>query len=420
VIGLTQALSLWFFTRYAYLPGIRESAQLTLLQVEMVFREDSRDLEVASRIARATGIDYDREDVPARQDLPLFARPVVDRFQEEMQGRLGESVDIRYEEGRTPVLWVTAHSLGDGWLRVPMGFFRHYDRYLLVGWGITIPLFALLGGLLIARGLSRPLRRLEQLVASLGRNDPKPESAPVSGPEEVVAVHRALIRMARELQQAQRDRALLLAGVSHDLRTPLTRLRLSAEFLHDEELSAGIISDVEDMDAILEQFISFIKDGSDEEVVSEDINHLIGDVCSRFEHLDIRLRLQPVPPLLLKRLSFKRLLTNLLTNAVKYGVPPIDICTRVAHGEIILAVRDHGKGVQEQDIEQLLQPFSRGEKARTLSGSGLGLAIVKRIVDMHHGRLVLGNHPDGGLQVEIHLPASGQFVQPESFSTRVR
>ena len=420
MIGLTQALSLWFFARNAYLPGIRESAKLTVLQAEMVSDVGSRDFEVATRIARATGIEYDRRDVPDRQHLPLFARPVVDRFHEEVQKQLGETVDIRYEEGRTPVLWVSAPSLGDGWLRVPMGFFRHYDRYLLVGWGVTIPLFSVLGGLLIARGLSRPLRRLEQLVVSLGRNDSGPKSTRISGPEEVVAVHRALIRMARELEQAQRDRALLLAGVSHDLRTPLTRLRLSAEFLDDKELSAGIVSDVEDMDAILEQFISFIRDGSDEEAVSENINDLIVDVCDRFEQLDIQLRLQTVPRLLLKRLSFKRLLTNLLANIVKYGEPPVEIRTRMDFGEIVLVVRDHGKGVVDRDMQQLLQPFTRGDEARTLTGSGLGLAIVKRIVDMHHGRLNLSNHPGGGLQVEIRLPASGQFIQPESLSTRVR
>ena len=87
---------------------------------------------------------------------------------------------------------------------------------------------------------------------------------------------------------------------------------------------------------------------------------------------------------------------------------------------LVLVVRDHGKGVREEDIPLLLQPFSRGEKARTLSGSGLGLAIVKRIVDMHHGEMALDNHPHGGLRVTIRFPLTGQLVQPETLSAGVR
>ena len=420
VIGLSQALTLWFFARNAYLPGIRESARLTLLQAETAIYPATRDAALAERLADATGIDVGRRARPRDDEVPLFAGPVVERFQREMERVTDEPARVRYEEGRTPVLWVNVPSFGDEWMRVPMDFFRHYDRYLLIGWGVTVPLFALLGGLLIARGMNRPLKRLERLVASLGRDDPEPDLDADSGPEEIIAVNRALTRMARELHQAQRDRALLLAGVSHDLRTPLTRIRLSAEFLDDEEISSGIIGDIEDMDAILDQFIAFIRDGSDEEPVYENLNDLIEDIIGKYEHLDIQLKLRPLPKLMLKRLTMKRMLSNLLTNASRYGKPPVDVRTRMEHGEVVLVVRDHGKGIREEEIPQLLQPFSRGEKARTMTGSGLGLAIVKRIVDMHHGRMTLSNHPGGGLQVEIRLLVTGRLVQPEALSSRVR
>lgn len=420
VIFLTQVLTLWFFARNAYLPGIREYSRLTLLQAELSIYEETRDAEAARRLGEVSGILMATPPEAEDSQVPLISRPVVNSFRAEIEELFGEPVNIRFEDSRRPVLWINTPSFQGQWLRVPMTFFRDYDRYLLVGWGVTVPLFAVIAGLLIARGLNRPLKRLEQVAAVVGRGDPVPPLNDRNGPEEINAVNRAFNRMTRELAQAQRDRALLLAGVSHDLRTPLTRLRLSAEFIDDEELSEGIIGDIEDMDAILEQFIGFIRDGADEMASYEDINDLVEDVCSKFDSPELHVQLRRVPRLMIKRLTFKRLLTNLMTNATKYGAPPVRVSTRLAGQDVVLTVRDHGPGMPEADIPTLLQPFSRGEKARTVTGSGLGLAIVKRVVDMHHGQVKLANHPDGGLEVEIRLPVTGRFVQPEAWSARVR
>ncbi|PKM22418.1 MAG: two-component sensor histidine kinase [Gammaproteobacteria bacterium HGW-Gammaproteobacteria-14] len=419
VIGLSQALSLVFFARNAYIPGIRQAAELTVLHADLMFGED-RDPEIGARLGGAMGIRVFSKRQVIGDEAPLVFRPVVDRFRREVEALLSESVTVLYEDQRSPVLWVNAPSFKGKWLRVPMNFFRHYDRYLLIGWGVTVPLLAILAGLWIARGITDPLRKLARVASVVGRGEPTPLLDDRSGTREMQAVNKAFNRMASDMLYAQRDRALLLAGISHDLRTPLTRMRLSAEFLQDEELRAGIIADIEDMDAILEQFIAFIRDGADEVPEFESLNVLIEEVLQRHDRTDIRLELHDVPRLMLKRLTFRRLLSNLITNAVKYGAQPVFISTAVNRGEVVLTVRDHGPGVREEDVPMLLQPFSRGEKARTLSGSGLGLAIVKRIVDMHHGRMNLSNHPDGGLQVEIRLPFTGRIVPPEALSSRVR
>ena len=419
IVGLSQALSLWFFARNAYLPGIREYAELTHLYASASVGNEA-DLDMARRIAEATGIEISATRLPPDDEASFIARPVVDRFRLEVEELLNEPVIVRMEESKSPVLWVSAQSFSDQWIRVPMKFFRHYDRYLLIGWGVTVPLFALLAGVFIARGLTDPLRKLARVAGIVGRGEPVPALDEDAGPLELDAVNKAFNRMAADMLHAQRDRALLLAGISHDLRTPLTRIRLSAEFMQDDELRSGIVADIEDMDAILEQFIAFIRDGSDEVPEFESINVLIDEVSNRHGNVDVRTTLHDVPRLMLKRLTFRRLLSNLINNAVKYGAEPVLISTQVGKGEVILTVRDHGKGVNEEDIPMLLQPFSRGEKARTLSGSGLGLAIVKRIVDMHHGEMTLSNHPDGGLVVEIRLPFTGRLVQPEALSARVR
>ncbi|MEY1660923.1 ATP-binding protein [Isoalcanivorax beigongshangi] len=420
VILLTQVLTLWFFARNAYLPGIREYSRLAVLQAELTLYPDSRDTEASTRLGEVSGIMAATPPDADDGEIPLISRPVVSSFREEIEELLGEPVQVRFEDSRRPVIWINAASFDGHWLRVPMTFFRDYDRYLMIGWGVTVPLFSVLAGLLIARGLNRPLKRLEQVAAVVARGDSVPALNDRDGPEEINAVSRAFNRMAQELAQAQRDRALLLAGVSHDLRTPLTRMRLSAEFIDDEELSHGIIGDIEDMDAILEQFIGFIRDGADEPAVYDNINELIEDCVSRFDDLECHLTLGRVPRLMLKRLTMRRLITNLLTNALKYGAPPVEITTFVQGQDVVMMVRDHGPGIRPEDIPVLLQPFSRGEKARTVTGSGLGLAIVRRIVDMHHGHMRLSNHRQGGLCVEIRLPLTGRLVQPESLSARVR
>ncbi|AFT68789.1 ATPase, histidine kinase-, DNA gyrase B-, and HSP90-like domain protein [Alloalcanivorax dieselolei B5] len=420
VIGLSQAITLWFFARNAYLPGIREYARLTALQAELIFEEGADGDVLEWRLGATTGIGVGTPPSLREPDSLLLTRPVVNQFGDELAELLDEPVTVRLEDARQPVLWVSAPSFEGTWLRVPMVFFRDYDRYLLLGWGVTVPLLAVIGGLLIARSLNRPLRRLARVALKVGRGEAVPVLDDTIGPTEIQAVNRAFNRMTRDLQQAQRDRALLLAGVSHDLRTPLTRLRLSAEFLDDEELSQGIIADIEDMDAILEQFIAFIRDGADEQPSYESLNALIEEVCGKYPAEQLRVTLAEVPRLMLKRLTAKRMLTNLITNALKYGAAPVEIHTMVDDNAVLLIVRDHGRGVREEDIPMLLQPFSRGEKARTLSGSGLGLAIVKRIVDMHHGQMALDNHPEGGLQVRIRFPVTGQLVQPETLSAGVR
>ena len=317
VIGISQALTLWFFARNAYLPGIREYARLTVLQAELAFSSSGEeDARLAQRLAGATGIEVATPD-NLHQGTVLLSQPVVSRFREEVQERLREPVTVRLEDSRQPVLWVSAPSFQKQWLRVPMEFFRDYDRYLLLGWGGTVPLLAIIGGLLIARGLNLPLRRLARVALKVGRGEAVPVLNTSIGPEEIQAVNAAFNRMTSDLQHAQRDRALLLAGVSHDLRTPLTRLRLSADFMQDEELAKGIIEDIEDMDAILDQFISFIRDGADEQPDLENLNELIQEVAGKYPTEQTRFELQDLPRLMLKRLTVKRMLANLIGNALK-------------------------------------------------------------------------------------------------------
>ena len=305
----------------------------------------------------------------------------------------------------------------------------------LSAWALIVSLaVVMIAGLAVFRLLTRRLTLLTRLVEDFEHSDMSRQALQSTwrGRRPVVRDEIDYLgatfddmasRIASQIElltEKDAQRRQLVAQVSHDLRTPLTRLRLSAEFMQDEELAHGIIEDIEDMDAILDQFISFIRDGADEQPDLENLNELIQEVAGKYPTEQTRFELQDLPRLMLKRLTVKRMLANLIGNALKYGAPPVEVRTAVMENVVCLTVRDHGKGVREEDIPLLLQPFSRGEKARTLSGSGLGLAIVKRIVDMHHGEIRLANHEHGGLLVEVRFPVTGKFVQPESLSAGVR
>lgn len=229
----------------------------------------------------------------------------------------------------------------------------------------------------------------------------------------------------------------MLAGISHDLRTPLTRMRLTAEMLPDAFLKEGLVYDIEDMDAILEQFISFMKDGSDEAVRLTELAPIIHEIVVQFSPLEFILDIDDdLPSIPLRPLSMKRLIVNLVNNVNRYGEPPIFISVNIIDAKgfydylnfakqnpitsnhlekdkqpllttqryLKVSVSDKGEGVADDQLERIMQPFERGETARTTQGSGLGLAIVSRIAHLHNGMVIAHNQPDMGLVVTVMIP----------------
>ena len=157
--------------------------------------------------------------------------------------------------------------------------------------------------------------------------------------------------MIYTLEQTERDRRIMLAGISHDLRTPLTRIRLSAEMMPDDEfLKEGLIYDVEDMDAILNQFISYMRDGSDEELQETDLNVLLQELIIQFKPLDIRFNAQELPLIQARSLSLKRLIGNLINNSKRYGAEPIELSAELLEDQIRIRVADNGTGIPEDQI----------------------------------------------------------------------
>jgi len=274
---------------------------------------------------------------------------------------------------------------------------------------LTSALLALLGALLIHRHLNRPLRRVVASAHTLaGGGSPQP--LPEDGPTEIADLSRSFNQMVRSLAQADDERTLMLAGVSHDLRTPLTKLRLGIEILRDkadEELMARMTRGVEEMDAIIGQFLDFARSTESEAPVSVALDALAAEVAaaSAGQGMPVALEAGDPPPVPLRLRAMRRVLSNLVENAWRHGLPPVAITTGTSGDSVWIEVTDHGAGIAAAQAEALKQPFRRAESTRGgPPGAGLGLAIVDRIVRAHGGRFELLPAASGGLCARISLP----------------
>ncbi len=221
----------------------------------------------------------------------------------------------------------------------------------------------------------------------------------------------AFNRMASGLEGMERERAMVLAGISHDLRTPLTRLRLLLEMsgAHaDAEGGAAVramVADVEEIDAILGQFLDFAR-GADEAKSEADIGGVLAEIAEHYARLGkpVTVHEHALPPFRFARLALRRALGNLVDNALRHAGGTIEVLSFAAGDTVAVEVRDRGPGIPEAEIERLKRPFTRLGSARSgVSGSGLGLAIVERIARAHGGRLELAARDGGGLVARLVL-----------------
>jgi two-component system osmolarity sensor histidine kinase EnvZ len=408
-------MSLWFFWKTLYLPEIQQHARFLAVELEMVnnprlqIYHDDIQLDIDEWLKQRVGVEYvtDPKDYPNVKD-----KIIADFFTNRIEKQLAEELKIKdvtvyFQFKPSPRIWVQTPEMNGNWVREPLNTYANYSPELILAWLLGIPLIAAAIILTLVRQLNRPLRRLQHAANNYSKTGKAPYLETNHGPQEIREVNQAFNHMIYTLEQTERDRQIMLAGISHDLRTPLTRIRLSAEMMSDDDfLKEGLIYDVDDMDAILSQFISYMRDGSDEELQDTNINSLLQELVIQFKPLDIRFTPQELPIITARSLSLKRLIGNLINNSKRYGAEPIELSALVENEHIKICVADNGEGIPEDQIEDLMQPFVRGNAARTVQGSGLGLAIVKRIVDIHQGELSISNRPEGGLQAIVSLPLS--------------
>ena len=295
------------------------------------------------------------------------------------------------------------------WLNFKATIYTHYvfrQLFLIVA-EILIFMTIYIAAWSVTR-FTRPLKKIKLAAEQLGI-DLHSRPVDIYGPPVVQEAAQAMNQMQNRIQDLIRDRTQMLAAISHDLRTPITRMQLRAHMLTDSSVSQQFISDLSEMQMMINEVLAFSRaDSKTEEKSTLDLVSFLSVICD--EYIDMGCHVQfegcvGVLPFFGRPLSFKRAFTNLINNASRYGNTVI-VKIKSNQNEIVITVSDDGPGIPKEDIEHVFQPFYRAEKSRNreTGGVGLGLAVTKDVVKVHGGNIELSNLTPHGLQVKITFP----------------
>ena len=412
----TTAAWLSIFHAYEQAPRNRQVAQnlvslVNLTRTALVTADSAKRRVLLWELAEAEGIQI----YPVEPDEKIEALPdrtVLNEVSQAVRVALGPKTRFASLRDEQPGFWVSFQIEDDDyWLRVPMERVERRMALQWLGWGALALLISLVAAWFIVSHVNRPMKALSAAAEKIGRGE-TPPAVPESGPEEVRTLATTFNQMSRDLARLAEDRALILAGVSHDLRTPLARLRLGVEMSSsDESLREGMNADIEEMDRIIGQFLDFARPESSEPEEDVALDALLADIVQRQRKLgrNVQTAIDACPPLRARPKALRRAITNLFDNAARYAGADIDLALWHEGKDVIVDVMDRGPGIPPADAERMKQPFTRMEAARSnASGSGLGLAIVERIARAHGGRFDLLPRDGGGLIARLSLPALPQ------------
>ncbi|HEX3501823.1 MAG TPA: ATP-binding protein [Xanthobacteraceae bacterium] len=286
------------------------------------------------------------------------------------------------------------------------GFGRR-TRWLIVLLILTIT--TVIVSTIAARQLGRPVKRLAEAVGRFGV-DPRAPAIPEAGPEELRQVIRTFNGMQAQIQRFVAHRTTMLAAISHDLRTPLTRIRLRGEFIADEVEQERLFRDVDEMQTMVDGALAFFRDDAVEEAMTTfDLPGVLRTIANDYADQGIDIAYSGPSRAVYRGRPFalKRAFTNLIDNAIKYGTPPqIQLCDSLRG--YVIRVSDRGPGIPEHALERVFTPYFRLDKSRnrTTGGVGLGLSVAQSIIRGHGGEIILENRPGGGLEARVTLPVA--------------
>lgn len=414
------------FREFVLKPRVRQTADTTVRNLEAL-QAGLRSLPAVQRSEFVARFNAQAVAQPAstaggasaaheqpRNRLTLLERAFVRDVGARLAQRGGEAVWRRESSGS---LAVKVNLDGDDyWLTIP-GLLpgREASTGAWLVRSSAAMLLAALGAWLIQRRINRPLNQLVQAAHALGRGE-RPPALAEEGPTEIATLAYSFNEMVAALARNEGERMLMLAGLSHDLRTPLAKMRLATELLEgkgEAELLASLNRSIDGLDRLLAQFLDFARashggDWAQEALQESDLNQLAAEALALCQVPEAdgaaTLQFQPgnLPHLPLRPQAVRRLVLNLVVNAQRHGRPPIEVATgRDAQG-IWLEVRDRGPGIATDRAAVLKRPFARGDEARSGPlGAGLGLAIIDRIAQAHGARFDLLPREGGGLVARV-------------------
>lgn len=408
----------WFyiFTTYEREPRARQLSQLIVNAINLtrtsliVARPEARD-HLLRELSDREGIHV----YPAEADdkvIPLPDRPFLRRVEQLLRERLGPETHLTLEREGERALFVSFTIEDDVyWIALPRERIERHFPVEWLGWGAAALMLSLAGAWLIVFRVTRPLKELEAAAAEIGRGR-RPPPVAESGPEEIRTLAHNFNQMSADLARLDDDRALILAGISHDLRTPLTRLRMGIEMSGADEASrAEMVADIEEMDRSIGQFLDFARADAGEPPEPLDLASLLEELAEHYRRRGHGVVVSGAVPAILnvRPKAMRRAIANLIDNALRHAGAerPVELGLTTQADEIAIEVRDRGLGIPPEEAERLKLPFTRLASARTDAiGTGLGLAIVDRVARGHGGRLDLLPREGGGLIARIIIPRS--------------
>ena len=349
----------------------------------------------------------------------LFERDELgERISEELKRRLGNGTIVASKVNAQKALWVGFVIDNDAyWLQTDMSRVGPSRGSTWIIWLTTAALLSLAGAAFMARLINQPLKQLS-FAASRMRDGDFDASLldEKAATNEIREVNIGFNRMAEQLSKLEQDRVIMLAGISHDLRTPLARLRLETEMsVADEDARAHMAADISQLDAIIDKFLDYARPDS-AQLASVSLNAVVDAAVyavADYEDMHITISMPNNLNVVADEVELLRIISNLIENARRYGKTPetgialVDIAAKARDDWVLLKVRDHGMGVSAETLPKLTRPFFRGDAARTAAtGAGLGLAIVEKTVHRMGGIFGLVNTETGGLAAHIKLRKS--------------
>ncbi len=388
---------------------------VTITRAALLHSAPALRRELLFELATTQGIRvYPREEDDDTEPMP--DTELIRVIEDSVRARLGEDTHFAGYVNDIRGFWVSFRIDDDDyWLMLDRERVERASGVQWIGWATMTLLLSLVGAAFISRLINQPLSRLSSAARSVARGI-TPAPLPDTGPAEIREANQSFNQMVQDLNQVESDRAVILAGISHDLRTPIARMLLEVEMAGlSDDARKGMQSDLAQMEAIIAQFLDYARPAEPASFTELDLSETLKKIAAESSrHTDLRISLHIAEALRVRcnPTELQRVVSNLIENARRYGktgeskLTEIDLTARQEGGQAMFEVADRGPGLPENQIDNVLRPFTRLDTARSqANGAGLGLTIVDRVVQRHRGRLEIKNREGGGLAVRVWLPA---------------
>ncbi len=388
---------------------------VNLSRAALVYSDSITRYALIKTLAEEEGVRIlPRERTDIVLDMPRGQ--LADRVTQELRTRLGSQTIVASSVNGEQGLWIGFEIDRDAyWLLTTQTRLRQMDGTTWLMWVLMASLLSLMGAAVMAGRINLPLKQLLAAIDKVHKGDFKAgqldENVTI---KEIREVNIGFNRMSEQMAKVEQERAVMLAGLSHDLRTPLARLRLEVEMsVSDTDAQKYMAADIEQLDGIINKFMDYARPDSAHPTVVylADVVQTCAYPYLNSHEMVMRIDVPQSLRVMADEVELARIISNLIENARRYGkssntnFTELTITAKAEGAQVHLQIYDRGNGVPEAMLPHLTQPFFRADEARTsAAGSGLGLSIVKKVVEHMGGKLMLGNHAQGGLVADVMLP----------------